>query len=115
MSGKLRVTLGVLPSGTGVTCTRRYERRETEVATAAYNYYIFGLRDFTFSWTTACSPKRITFPGAETKNESMGIDHDNNSSTVPGVSNFSESSHRQYKSNAIPTELKTRPVKEVKF
>jgi hypothetical protein len=36
MSGKLRVTLGVLPSGTGVTCTRRYERRETEVATAAY-------------------------------------------------------------------------------
>jgi hypothetical protein len=27
----------------------------------------------TFSWTTACSPKRITFPGADTKNESIGI------------------------------------------
>jgi len=25
----------------------------------------------TFSWTTACSPNKITFPGAETKNESI--------------------------------------------
>jgi hypothetical protein len=35
MSGKLSVTLGVVPSGTGVIWTSRYERRETEVATAA--------------------------------------------------------------------------------
>jgi hypothetical protein len=35
MSGKLSVTVGVVPSGTGVIWTRRYERRETEVATAA--------------------------------------------------------------------------------
>lgn len=72
MSGKLSVICGLRELGVSVIWINRYERRETEVATAAWtlvyeNYTLF----YTFSWTTACSPNRITLPGAETKKEFM--------------------------------------------